>query len=408
MARPVSLALRNISEYEPLVGQAAIDELFELARPLRDARMLTLSSTASGGGVSVVLHNLVPLLRSLGLQIDWYVLDADPSFFAVTKLLHNLLQGQQGSLTREQIAEYEAVNQTNANQLPRDPDLFIVQDPQPALVRRAFGSDGARWIWRSHIDTSAPNQGAWSYLCPLIREYDRAVFSFPEFVPSGLEDRPVTIMPVAIDPLDPMNMALSDDRVEQVAAGYGIDPDRKLMGQFARFDYWKDPLGVIEAYRLAREEVPELQLVLTGPMPEDDPEGEAVRREAQAAAEDDPSIHLLVNRSRQEVNALQRACDVVVHKSLREGFGLVVSESLWKGKPVVGSDVGGIRQQLTGDLSELLVSSVEACAERVVELLRDPVLRTEAGRMGHAHVRQHYLMPRLVRDDLAVMGQVLG
>ncbi len=408
MPRHVSVESMALRDYVPLVGAEAIDELYELASALRGLRLLVLNSTPSGGGVAVVLRSIVPALRALGIEADWYAMDADRPFFETTKLLHNLLQGGSGALSSEQCEVYERVNQANAAALPPDYDLYMVHDPQPAAVRRYTPSARVPWVWRCHVDTSEPSPAAWDYLRGFIQEYDAAMFTLAEFVSADLQLPHLCCFPLAIDPLQPVNAELPEPEARRLVAGRGIAWDRPLVGQFSRFDPWKDPSGVIEVYRLVRQEVPGLQLVLNGPAPEDDPEAEEVYRQTQAAATADPDIHVLLESTPQEVNALQRACDVVVQKSLREGFGLVVSEALWKRRPVVGSDVGGIRFQLADSLSEFVVPDINRCAEQVAYLIEHPKLRSEVGEVGHRHVREHFLLPRLVRDNLTFLAQVIG
>jgi trehalose synthase len=369
MPRPVDLPPKDFQEYVAVAGREAIEEVCELGTRLRGLRVLMVSSTAGGGGVAVLLRSLVPALRSVGLQADWYTLDAKPAFFEVTKQLHNLLQGQAGELTDEQKTRFEQVNRINAAGLPTDDDIFVVHDPQPVAIRAYHPARAARWVWRWHIDTSEPAPSAWEYIHRYVRQYDGAVYTATQFAPPGL-DVPITAcIEPAIDPYHAINVDLPQAEIQRLVAGCGIALDRPLMGQFSRYDPWKDPVGVIRAYRLARERVPNLQLVLSGPTPEDDPEAQEVFQQTEQAASGDPEIHLLQEPDKRDVNALQRACHVVVQKSLREGFGLVVSEALWKHRPVVAANVGGIPLQMSGKLGELLVSDVESCADRVADLL---------------------------------------
>jgi trehalose synthase len=408
MTQRVSLTPVSLDDYTPIVGKDIVEELRALGSPLLGVRVLMLSSTASGGGVAVVLRSLIPGLRALAVEADWYVMEAGRPFYEVTKLLHNLLQGQDGDLTGDQRNLFERVNSENAEALPTDYDVYVVHDPQPAAVHRFHPSTRVPWLWRSHIDTSEPSAAAWAYMRGFVQEYDGAVFSLPEFVPQDLHVPLLRCVPLAIDPLQPINADLPTARAEALAVGKGIALDRPLVGQFSRFDAWKDPLGVLEAYQLIQQEVPGVQLVLNGPAPEDDPETKEVYRETQAAADGDPDVHLLLESTPDEVNALQRACDVVVQKSLREGFGLVVSEALWKYRPLVGSDLGGIRLQLAGPLEELLVQDVESCAARVAYLLERPAVRAELGEIGHRRVREHFLLPRLVRDNVVLLRDALS
>jgi trehalose synthase len=286
----------------------------------------------------------------------------------------------------------------------------VVHDPQPLALLELHGANRSRWIWRCHVDTSEPNPSVWAFLRPFVVRYDAAVFTLGGFVPPDFPLTRTEIIPPAIDPESPKNLPLSDRLAAQVVEWIGVDTRRPLITQISRFDEWKDPLGGVAAYRLAREQVPDLQLALVGSMALDDPEGWRVYRCIQHEVERDPDIHVFTNLTgvgNVEVNAFQRLADVVVQKSLREGFGLVVSEALWKGTPVVAGRAGGIPLQLDDGASGYLVDSVEECADRVVDLLTHPELRLEFGARGQARVREHFLLPRLIADELRLYASVL-
>jgi trehalose synthase len=396
-----------IASYDGIAPGEVMAELREHARDLAGARVLNLNATAYGGGVSELLRSSVPLLRDLGLHVDWKVIGGNPDFFRATKALHNALQGSPRSLTPSEQAAYRACIEENAASFDHDYDFVIVHDPQPAGLLQALGKDDARWVWRCHIDTSEPNGEAWQFLAPYLRDYDAAVFTMEQFAPPGLEIPRVEVIAPAIDPLSPKNLELSGDTASQILDWIGVEVPGRLVTQVSRFDSWKDPLGVIEAYRLVRQEIGGLQLALVGSMALDDPEGWEVYRQVSEAAEDDPLIHLYTNLTgvgNIEVNAFQRLSDVVVQKSIREGFGLVVSESLWKGTPVVAGRAGGIPLQMPDGTGGRLVEGVQECAAAMLELLRDRDLAAALGRSGREVVRERFLLPRLLADELRLLA----
>lgn len=397
----------SLDAYEGVVPEAILEELRERARALRGARILQVNATPYGGGVSELLRSCVPLLRDLGLEADWTVIGGNPEFFHATKALHNALQGAQSSIDEAQQAVYRRCMAENAVAFDDGYDFVIVHDPQPVGLLQAHGKGDARWVWRCHIDTSEPNPHAWAFLAPLLEGFDAAVFTMPDFIPPGLELPRLEVIAPAIDPLSPKNIALEHTTAVEILDWIGIELPGRLVTQVSRFDPWKDPLGVIDAYRLVRQEVGELQLALVGSMALDDPEGWEVYREVSDAAEGDPHIHIHTNLTgvgNVEVNAFQRLSDVVVQKSIREGFGLVVSESLWKGTPVVAGDAGGIPLQMPDGVGGRLVSSTEACAQALLELLQDRELARELAESGRQRVRQHFLLPRLLADDLRLLA----
>jgi len=331
-------------------------------------------------------------------------------FYNATKRMHNALQGNPDSLTEEEWEVYERYNEMNAKEIEGGWDVIIVHDPQPAAIRRHVPEKAGTWVWRCHIDLSTPNPDAIEHIVPLVRDYDASVWHLQQYVPAGLNGTTdgVYICPPAIDPLSPKNMALSPEDAAFVCDQFGIDVDRPLMCQVSRFDPWKDPMGVIDAYRKVTEEMPDVQLALVGSMATDDPEGWEFFNSTMAYADGDPDIHILNNLNNVgaiEVNAFQSQADVVIQKSTREGFGLTVSEALWKGRPFIGGDVGGIPLQVEDGETGYLVSSPDECADRSLRVLREPDLGKRLGRAGKEHVRTHFLTPRLLRDWLKLFRE---
>jgi trehalose synthase len=400
----------TVEAYRRIVGSELIDEIEALARDLKGVRICHLNSTGFGGGVAELLSRLVPLARAVGLEADWRLIQGTPDFFRVTKAIHNALQGATHELTDSDEAIYLHVNRESAKLLEAHYDVFFVHDPQPAAFREATGARGSKWVWRCHIDTRSPNPDVAEFLLPYISLYDAVVFTMKEFVLPGLDGKRLAFIAPAIDPLSTKNMELESELCRQVVANEGIDTSRPLMVQVSRFDPWKDPMGVIDTYRLAKREVSGLQLALVGAIAGDDPEGWKLLALVQKETVDDEDIHVFTNLAgvgSMEVNAFQRAADLVLQKSLREGFGLVVSEAFWKGTPMVAGRAGGIPMQFPRGFERYLVESVEEAAARAVELLGDPARRSEFGAAAHEHVRKNYLLPRLLRDDLRLIRTVL-
>jgi trehalose synthase len=406
LLQPVGVGHKSLADYTHLVGRPLIEEIRQLADDLNGLRVLHLSATAFGGGVSEILYTLVPLTHDVGLEAEWQVMIGREEFFHATKLLHNALQGNPVGLSKEEWHVYERFNEINAQQVTGDWDVIIVHDPQPLAIRRHAEDRAKHWIWRCHIDLSAPNEPTLERIVPLIEEYDGSVYHLEQYVPANLNGRgPTHILPPAIDPLSPKNMALSPEDAAFVCDQFGVDVDRPLICQVSRFDPWKDPLGVIDAYRLVNEEMPEVQLALVGSMATDDPEGWEFFNSTVEYAGGDPDIKILNNLNNVgsiEVNAFQSQSEVVIQKSTREGFGLTVSEALWKARPFIGGDVGGIPLQVQDGNTGYLVSSPEDCADRALRFLREPELGKQLGRAGKEHVRRNFLTPRLLRDWLRV------
>ncbi len=411
MLEQVDVGTQSVGSYEASAGSDAVALLHELAEPLRGVRVLHVSATPYGGGVAEILRSEIPLLRDLGLIADWKLISGGDDFFRVTKAIHNGLQGAEQGLSSADEQRYLAQSERNAELLEEKYDLIVVHDPQPLALLELHGRGASRWIWRCHIDTSEPNPTVWAFLRPFLVSYDAAVFTLGGFVPPDLPVGRVDVIPPAIDPQSPKNLDLGSVLATRVLEWIGVDTRRPLIAQVSRFDPWKDPLGVVAAYRLVRDDIPDLQLALVGSMPTDDPQGWDVYREIHDATKDDPGIHVFTNLTgvgNVEVNAFQRLAQVVIQKSIREGFGLVVSESLWKGTPVVAGRAGGIPLQLQDGQGGYLVDSIEECANRTLELLADPERRRALGNAGRELVRGRFLLTRLIADELRLYASVLG
>lgn len=401
----------SFDEYQSYLDPKLVNDLSDVAASMKGRRVVHLNSTATGGGVAEILQSMVPLFNSLGIETERIVINPpDAEFFQVTKKIHNLLQGAEGSLSRHEQEVYFGCIQDVANEIRRSglqADAWILHDPQLLPMARLLprNSDEA-WVWVCHIDLTTPNQSVLDTLMPLTQDYDQLIFSQQAYVPASLDGAtPVHIAPPAIDPLSTKNTPVNKDMAWQIVGGMGIDPERPLITQVSRFDYWKDPWGVIDAYRAARESVPGLQLALLGlSQATDDPEALEVLSSVTSHAGGDPDIHLYYDPSNLTesidltVNAIQMASKVLLQKSTREGFGLTITEGMWKGKPVIGGNAGGIREQIKDGVSGYLVSSADECAKRIVELLQDPALRARMGDAAKESVRQRFLLPRLALD----------
>jgi trehalose synthase len=408
MLQPVAVGHKSLADYSSIVGRTLIEEIRDLAEPLRGTRVLHLSATAFGGGVSEILYTMVPLMRDVGIDVEWHVIYGREEFFNATKVMHNALQGNPQELTETQWESWRLYNEMNARELSRGWDVVVAHDPQPAAMRTLAPEKARHWIWRCHIDLSTPNPATIERLLPYIQTYPDSVFHMQQYVPAGMDGR-IHVVPPAIDPLAPKNMAFSPEDSTYICQQFGIDVDRPLICQVSRFDPWKDPLGVIDAYRIVKQAVPEVQLALVGSMATDDPEGWDFFNATVAHADGDPDIHILNNFNNVgaiEVNAFQSHADVLVQKSTREGFGLTVSEAIWKARPFIGGDVGGIPLQVEDGISGYLVSSVEQCAARAGQVLADPVLGRRLGLAGKEHIRKQFLMPRLLRDWLQIFTEL--
>jgi trehalose synthase len=396
--------MRRLDRYEEIVGHQEVTRLRRLAERLKGKRIVHVNSTRTGGGVAEILEWMVPLMQELGLEARWEVITGPPDFYRVTKAFHNALQGRRVVLKRSDFDLHFEVNREYAQKLKLEADIVFVHDPQPMyLPHFTPKTQVARWIWRCHIDASRPDRTVWKYLEAAIPHYDATIFSMAAF--TRPLPRPMFVIPPAIDPLSPKNCPLSETEISETLARFNIDPERPLLLQVSRFDRFKDPLGVIAAYRLLKPYYPELQLVLAGGSAEDDPEATDVLQEVMehASGDDDLKVLLLPSDSHREINALQRSAIVVLQKSIKEGFGLTVTEALWKGKPVVGGACGGITLQVHDYQTGFLVHSPAGAAYRVRYLLRYAEKRERMGHTAHEVVRDHFLLTRHVRDYLTTL-----
>jgi trehalose synthase len=396
----------RLSDYEPIIGGAELDELRFLARHLRGKTVKMVNSTAVGGGVAEILNRLIPLMNELEVPTKWEVITGGNDFFEVTKGFHNALHGGEYNVTKEVLDIFMMYNEQNRQRMEFVEDLFVIHDPQPVGLIRSR-RDRGRWIWRCHIDLSSPHLQVWNFLKPFVEQYDAAIFSSPAF--TRQLSIPQYLFYPCIDPLSEKNKELDAAYVQKVCDDFGIDRTRPVLTQISRFDRLKDPVGVIQAYKQAKKYV-DCQLVLAGGGATDDPEGAVVLAEVMEAAGDDPDI-IILNLppwSALEINALQRASNIVIQKSLREGFGLTVTEALWKGKPVIAGAVGGIPTQVIHKLTGVLVHSVEGCAYQIRYLLTHPEFAEQLGRNGREHVKENFLMTTNVKRWLLLFQILLG
>ena len=402
--------LRRVDDFREPAGEEAVERLRAAADPLKGSRLVHLSSTSFGGGVAELLPTQIALLQDLGIETQWQVIEGSEEFFAITKLVHNALQGAGVPWNETMERTYLDRVAANAVRFDNDADFVFVHDPQPlALLAEVEEREPrhGKWVWRCHIDLSRPMEQVWSFFAVYAAAYDAAVFTMEDYLRPGLP--PVAIIPPSIDPLSPKNIWLEHESVYEVLHAYGIDPQRPTMTQISRFDPWKDPLGVIDVYRLARRRVPDLQLILAGSMAHDDPEAWHFLEMTEEHRQDDPGIHILSNLQDVgpvAINAFQRASTVVLQKSIREGFGLTVAEAMWKEKPVVAGDAGGLRLQVVDGETGYLVSSVEECAERTAALLEDAELRGAMGRAGRERVRERFLTLRELTEYLELLASL--
>lgn len=409
MLQLVDVGIHHLNRYLPIIGQEEIDQIRQEASALKGARILQINATPYGGGVSELLRSLVPLECDLGLKVDWRVIAGDAAFFQITKQMHNALQGGNVPLTREDQERYLGDSARNAHLMESDYDLIVVHDPQPAALRYFKKEGPAKWVWRCHIDTSRPNRAVWEFLRPFLKPYDAHIFTLAEFIPPDLHSKKIETIRPAIDPLSPKNMALPLEVCRGLLNWIGIPEGPPLITQVSRFDPWKDPLGVIAAYYLVKKEIQEAHLALVGSMALDDPEGWEMYAQIMEYDRNDPNLHLFTNLTGvgdMQVNSFQRLSNVIVQKSIREGFGLVISEALWKETPVVAGRAGGIPIQMKAG-GGFLVSSTEETAEKIVTLLKNPALAKEEGKKGKEHVRKNFLITRLLKEEIALFRALL-
>ncbi len=398
--------MKSIQDYAPIAGQEVIDHLRQLAEPLKGIKVLHVNSTRVGGGVAEILRELVPLKRELGIDASWEVVQGEETFYECTKNFHNGLQGNPVPMSDHLLKSFEETNARNAEELRpilENADVVFIHDPQPIILRNGCPDSIGKWIWRCHIDLSKPFRPVWKYLREFAKDYDASIFSLADFA----QPLPHTqyLIPPSIDPLSEKNKDLPDEEIADVRERFGLDPERPLMLQVSRYDRFKDPTGVIRAYRHAKAFAPHLQLVLAGGGATDDPEGDAVLAEVNAEAGGDSDAHVLLlpPDADRTINALQRAADIVLQKSVKEGFGLTVTEAMWKGKPVIGGDTGGIRLQVVNHHTGFLVSTPEGASLRMRYLLRHPDMAVEMGLKAKEFVRENFLITRHLREYLSLM-----
>ncbi len=399
-----------LDQYAGIVGEDVIDQLQQLVNPLKGIRVVHVNSTKKGGGVAEILDKLVPLKKELGIDVSWEIIEGNEEFFRCTKGFHNGLQGNRVEIPSSLTKAYEDTNAENAEKLRdklENADIVFIHDPQPAPLLDLCPGRKGKWIWRCHIDVSRPFRPVWRYLRNFITKYDASIFSLAAFA------QPLPhieyLIPPSIDPLSEKNIDLGPEEIHSLIESFNIDPKRPLMLQVSRFDIFKDPVGVIQAYRLAKKSIPSLQLVLAGGEATDDPESRTVLDQVNTAANSDEDIHILLlpSDAHRTINALQRSADIVLQKSTREGFGLTVTEAMWKGKPVIGGDTGGIRIQVVNHQTGFLVNTPEGAALRIRYLLLHKELMANMGEKARKFVKENFLLTRHLREYLTLMVSLL-
>ncbi len=396
------MSIPSLSDYKAAVGRDVVEELYILASHVGNRSIKMVNSTAVGGGVAEMLHRIVPLLNELGVQTTWDVIKGGADFFDITKSFHNALQGKEGHFQREVFETYLACNKMNYKQMDFDEDLIVIHDPQPAALIHFNKNRKNKWVWRCHIDMSNPNPQVWEFLRSYVEQYDAAIFSSPLFSPK-LEIPQYRFYP-AIDPLADKNRDLEASYIDSVMDKYEIPRDKPIVTQISRYDPWKDPVGVIQAFKMAKKHV-ECRLLMVGDKAADDPEAEEILAQVKETAGDDPEINIifLTHSIPTEINAFQRASDIILQKSIREGFALTVSEALWKYRPVIGGAVGGIPAQIIHGYSGMLVHSVEGASLQIRTLLKQPELAKRLGENGHERVKNEFLITRLLKRYLLLL-----
>lgn len=395
-----------IEAYQSVVGEGVIHQIYQVASTLKGARIIHINSTPQGGGVAEILEKLVPLSKALGLDARWEVIKGDGEFFQCTKNFHNALQGNRALISQAALRKYEEINERNAEELRpllQDAEFVFIHDQQPAALIKHFPQRKGKWIWRCHVDASHPDRHVWKYLHDYLIKYDASIFSLDDF--AQRLPHPIYLIPPSIDPLSDKNKDLPQEEILSIYPRFNIDPQRPMVLQVSRFDRFKDPLGVIQAYQLAKRFKPDLQLVLAGGGAPDDPEGEIILQEVKNAAVEDPDVHILFlpADSHRVINALQRAADIVLQKSTKEGFGLTVAEAMWKKKPVIGGNVGGIRLQVVNYHTGFLVNTPEGAANRIRYLLQYPEKRQIIGETARQFAKENFLITRHLLEYLTLM-----
>jgi len=409
MLEIVKTERKSLNDYVDIIGKEEIESIKKLALPLKGKKVVHVNATSFGSGVAEILSALMPLMKDVGMKAEWQVIKGTDDFFNVTKSIHNGLQGMDIPFTKEMKGIFLKNNQLNEKLFEGEYDFVVIHDPQPLAILNYRQEKKGKWIWRFHIDPTNTQEKIWQFIRPFIEKYDAAIFTLKEYVKDDLKLKNITIIPPAIDPLSPKNMDLGQEEIENIVTKYKIDLNRPIITQVSRFDPWKDPLGVIDMYRIVKKEVKDVQLVLIASMADDDPEGWEYYEKTARHAGEDYDIHLLSNLNRVgnlEVNAFQRASDVIIQKSLREGFGLVITEALWKGKPVVAANVGGIPLQVDNRRTGFLIGDISECAERVIHLLKNSEIANKMGTSGKEYVRKNFLITRLLKDYLNLFNRL--
>ena len=395
----------KLKNYEKIIGKSKIYDIRKQAKLLNGKHVVHVNSTYYGGGVAEILNCLVPLMNELGILTGWRIIKGNPDFFTITKKFHNALQGDKINLSLLKKKNYETTNKTNAlfTHINKH-DCIIIHDPQPLPLINCFQKNQP-WIWRCHIDASSPNPELWNYLKTFVGKYDHAIFSKNEFRQSL--KIPQTIITPSIDPLSPKNIKLTNSQIKKILTKFDIKTDKPIISQISRFDKWKDPIGVIKAFKLISKKV-DCRLVLLGSMATDDPEGQRIHEKVLQYAKDIDNINVICFENNILVNAVQTISEVVIQKSLKEGFGLTVAEALWKKTPVVAGNVGGIPLQVIHGKTGYLVNSNEECADAVIDLLQNPKKAIEMGENGHEHIKSNFLITRHLSDYLSLLKEVFG
>jgi trehalose synthase len=410
MLQKVSLEPKKLKSYKNLIDKNLFDKIINLSKLLKNIRVLHINSTSFGGGVAEILRSLIPLMQDIGIKAEWQTIVADNRLFEITKSFHNGLQGQEINLDREIERAYKRFNAYNAHLIEGNWDVIIIHDPQPAAIPYYLTNIKSKFIWRCHIDTTSPNKKLFKFFESFLSEYKAAVFTMKEFVKKDFPIKKIFIVPPTIDPLDNKNNFLEDKVVEKIIESCGINIKKPIIAQVSRFDKWKDPIGVIKSYKLAKKKIMNLQLVLSGVLAEDDPEGWKIYKEAENYASKDKDIFVFTNLNNfgnLGINALQTISKIILQKSTREGFGLTVAEAMWKGTPVIGGDVGGIRLQIVDGKTGFLIHNEKECAEKIVFLLKNENIRRKLGMNSKKYIQKGFLLPRLLKDHLKIYSTVL-
>jgi trehalose synthase len=393
--------MTTLKDYEEFIGKRDIKQIESLASLSKGKKVIMVNSTKDGGGVAEILHRLVPLINELGICCEWKVISGNNNFFNITKRIHNALQGKKLEFPEEDLKKYIEVNKKNAESLKLDADIVVIHDPQPLPLIAFYKKNKSKWVWRCHVDISKPELNMWKFLVEYLVRYDASIFSMAKF--SKKLSHPQYLIAPSIDPLSDKNRELKRNTINDVLRRFNIKNDKPIILQVSRFDRFKDPIGVIKAYRLVKKEI-NCRLILAGGLASDDPEGETVLEEVRKEAGDDPDINILLLelKSDIEINALQRVADVVIQKSLKEGFGLTVTEAMWKAKPVIGGEVGGITIQLHNHRTGFLINSIEGAAYRIRYLLNRPSVSKKIGNSAREFVSHNYLITRHLSNYLAL------